>query len=108
MKDQKKKAVVITGASSGIGQATAQALARDGVNLVIAARDAAALHAVAKSCRELGADVLVVPTDVTDANQVKALAEAALAFGRIDVWVSNVGVGRSASSRRRPSKRTSR
>jgi short-subunit dehydrogenase len=58
MKDQKKKAVVITGASSGIGQATAQALARDGVNLVIAARDAAALHAVAKSCRELGAEFL--------------------------------------------------
>jgi short-subunit dehydrogenase len=88
-----KKTVVITGASSGIGQATAEAFAREGANLVIAARNAGALQSVAKTCRELGADVLVVPTDVTDANQVKALAEAALRLGTIDVWVSNVGVG---------------
>jgi short-subunit dehydrogenase len=88
-----KKTVVITGASSGIGQATAEAFAREGAHLVIAARNAGALQSVAKTCRELGAEVLVVPTDVTDANQVKALAEAALRLGTIDVWVSNVGVG---------------
>jgi short-subunit dehydrogenase len=88
-----EKVVVITGASSGIGQATAEAFAREGANLVIAARNAAALQAVAKTCRELGSDVLVVPTDVTDANQVKALVERALSFGAIDIWVSNVGVG---------------
>lgn len=91
--ENKAKVVVITGASSGIGQATAEAFARQGTKLVIAARNAAALQAVAKTCRELGADVLVVPTDVTDADQVKALAEAASNFGAIDVWVSNVGVG---------------
>jgi short-subunit dehydrogenase len=85
--------VVITGACSGIGQASAEAFALAGAKLVIAARDAAALQAVAKTCRELGADVLVAPTDVTDAYTVKALAEAALSFGAIDVWVSNVGDG---------------
>jgi short-subunit dehydrogenase len=85
--------VVITGASSGIGQATAEAFARTGARLVIAARNAVALQAVAKTCRGLGADVLVVPTDVSNADQVKAVAEAALSFGAIDVWVSNVGVG---------------
>lgn len=92
MKKQ-SEVVVITGASSGIGQATAETFARTGARLVIAARNAAALQAVAKTCRGLGADVLVVPTDVTNADQVKALAEAALSFGAIDVWVSNVGVG---------------
>lgn len=85
--------VVITGASSGIGQATALAFAREGAKLVLAARDAAALQQVAKSCREYGVDVLVAPTDVTDADAVRALAERAMSFGRIDVWVSNVGVG---------------
>ena len=85
--------VVITGASSGIGQATAEAFAREGAKLVIAARNADALQDVANKCRGFGADVLVVPTDVTNANEVKALAEAAERFGAIDVWVSNVGVG---------------
>jgi len=93
MRSLETKVIVITGASSGIGQATAEAFARGGARLVLAARNAAALQAVAKKCRELGADVLVVPTDVTDAAKVKELAQAALSFGRIDVWVSNVGVG---------------
>ena len=87
------RVVVITGASSGIGQATALAFAKAGARLVLAARDAAALQMVAKTCREIGSDVLVAPTDVTDAGAVRALAERAMSFGRIDVWVSNVGVG---------------
>ncbi|GGB62772.1 hypothetical protein GCM10011505_49240 [Tistrella bauzanensis] len=86
--------VVITGASSGIGRATAEAFARDGAQLVLAARDGAALEAVAGHCRVLGAATEVVATDVTDAAAVRHLASRALAFGgRIDVWVSNVGVG---------------
>jgi short-subunit dehydrogenase len=86
--------VVIMGASSGIGQATAEAFARRGVKLVLAARSEPALKAVAETCRTIGAEALVVPTDVTDAAAVKALAERALEFGgRIDVWVSNVGIG---------------
>ncbi|MEF0942465.1 SDR family oxidoreductase [Rhizobium sp. BR 362] len=85
--------VVITGASSGIGEATAEAFAAKGARLVLAARDASALQAVAKSCRDKGCDVLVAPTDVTDAAAVKNLAAKAMSFGSIDVWVSNVGVG---------------
>ena len=86
--------VVITGAGSGIGQATAEAFAKRGVRLVLAARSKPALEAVAETCRAFGSEVLVVPTDVTDAAAVKTLAERALEFaGRIDVWVSNVGVG---------------
>jgi short-subunit dehydrogenase len=86
--------VVITGASSGIGQATAEAFAREGARLVLAARGVEALERVAESCRTLGGEALVVPTDVTDADAVAALAGAARGFGgTIDVWVSNVGVG---------------
>jgi len=85
--------VVITGASSGIGQATAEALARRGSRLVLAARNAAALEEVAQNCRRLGGQATVVPTDVTDAAAVRTLAEKASAFGKIDVWISNLGVG---------------
>jgi len=89
----KNAVVVITGASSGIGEATALAFGRQGSRLVLAARDLDALSAVAKQCRRLGGEAIAVETDVTDANAVKRLAERAMTFGRIDIWVSNVGVG---------------
>ncbi|MBS7700403.1 MULTISPECIES: SDR family oxidoreductase [unclassified Chelatococcus] len=86
--------VVIMGASSGIGEATAEAFARFGARLILAARDGSALEAVAKRCRDMGAPALAIATDVTDPDAVKRLAGQALAFGgRIDVWVSNVGTG---------------
>ena len=86
--------VVLTGASSGIGRATAQAFAQRGSRLVLAARERRTLDMVAAECEQRGAAVLVVPTDVTDAAAVAALAAAAIqTFGRIDVWVNNVGVG---------------
>lgn len=86
--------VVITGASSGIGQATAEAFARRRARLVLAARGAEALGTVAARCRRLGAETIAVPTDVTDADAVHELARRAAAFGgTVDVWVSNVGVG---------------
>lgn len=87
--------VVITGASSGIGHATALAFAGRGARLVLAARDVETLAPVATACRSAGAaSTLVVPTDVTDAEAVERLSEAALGLhGHIDVWVNGVGVG---------------
>ncbi|MFB9392322.1 SDR family oxidoreductase, partial [Streptomyces coeruleoprunus] len=86
--------VVITGASSGIGRATAVAFARKGCPVVLAARRAEALEAVRRECeRHRGAEALVVPTDVTDAAAVDDLARRTVQrFGRIDVWVNSAAV----------------
>src|SRR3954447_10998807 len=86
--------VVITGASSGIGRATAHAFARRGASLVLAARRAEMLGEVERECAALGATTIGVPTDVTDEAQVEALGRRALErFGRTDVWFNNAGVG---------------
>ncbi|EKX67540.1 SDR family oxidoreductase [Streptomyces ipomoeae] len=86
--------VVITGASSGIGRATALAFARRGCAVVLAARRAEALEAVRQECeRHRGAEALAVPTDVTDAGAVDDLARRVTErFGRIDVWVNSAAV----------------
>ncbi|MGR3198057.1 MAG: SDR family NAD(P)-dependent oxidoreductase, partial [Paracoccus sp. (in: a-proteobacteria)] len=88
------RVVVITGASSGIGEATAMAFARERAILVLAARDLEATEAVARRCRARGAAALAVQADIGDIAHVRALADAACDFGGgIDVWVSNPGVG---------------
>jgi NADP-dependent 3-hydroxy acid dehydrogenase YdfG len=88
----KDKVIVITGASAGIGAATANEVARRGARVVLAARNAAQLEAVAKT---IGADrALVVPTDVTQREQNEALRDRAIErFGQIDVWFANAGRG---------------
>ena len=85
--------IVITGASSGIGRATAQAFARRGGTVVLAARREQALREAAAECERMGGRTLVVPADVTDEAAVQELARRAVeSFGRIDVWVNNAGV----------------
>jgi NAD(P)-dependent dehydrogenase (short-subunit alcohol dehydrogenase family) len=86
--------VVITGASSGIGAATARAMAARGSRLVLAARRERALEGVRADCASCGATAAIaVPTDVTDETAVAALARRAVEhFGGIDVWVNNAGV----------------
>src|SRR5581483_5965194 len=87
--------VVITGASSGIGRATALEFAGHGATLVLAARSELNLRKTAKVCKKTGAaDVLTVRTDTTDEGEVQELAsQAAEQFGRLDVWINNAGVG---------------
>lgn len=85
--------IVITGASSGIGAATAQELASRGATVVVAARSPEALNTVAEGCVAVGGRALSIPTDVTDPEAVRQLASRTVtAFGRIDGWVNNAGV----------------
>ncbi len=85
--------VVITGASSGIGKATAEAFAEQGADLVLAARNEEALNETAVLCRKFGVSVIAVPTDVSVTEDVLHLVDEALEFsGKIDYWVNNAGV----------------
>jgi NAD(P)-dependent dehydrogenase (short-subunit alcohol dehydrogenase family) len=82
--------VVITGASGGIGRATARRFARDGAKIALLARGRAGLEATAREIEELGGTALVLPTDVSDAVQVEAAAQAAeTTLGPIDVWIND-------------------
>jgi short-subunit dehydrogenase len=84
---------VVTGASSGIGRATALELARRGAGLVVAARREEPLVSLVDECKRHGAEALAVPTDVTDPGAVERLAERARErFGHVDAWVNNAGV----------------
>ncbi|WP_066412705.1 SDR family oxidoreductase [Halorubrum aethiopicum] len=84
---------VVTGASSGIGSATAESLATRGASVVLAARRRDELEALADRIEEGDGEALVVPTDVTDDDDIDELVEATLdEYGRIDILVNNAGV----------------
>src|SRR5215207_9336049 len=91
LKKLSDQVIVITGASSGIGLATAEAAAKAGAKLVLAARSDQALADIAG---RLGKDVVAVSCDVSDRAQVENVARTAVdRFGRIDTWVNNAGLG---------------
>jgi hypothetical protein len=98
---------VLTGASSGIGRATALAFAKKGALLVLASRDRENLREVAQDCEEAGGAATIVATDVTDAAAVQSLADAALAGS--GMWTSGSTTSawvRSVSLMKRPCKPT--
>ncbi len=86
------RVALITGASSGIGAGVARRFAREGARLVLAARRADRLEALAGELRGLGAEVLTRPTDVTDEQEVIGLYADAEAFGPVDILVNNAGM----------------
>lgn len=92
-KPLKEQVIVITGASSGIGRATALRLAGKGAKVVVSARRDEALDDLVEEIKVNGGDALSIPADVSIYTEVEALAQAALAaYGRIDTWVNNAGV----------------
>ena len=93
------KTILITGASSGFGEAIAIACAAEGANVSLVARREALLEAVAETAREAGGKALVCPADVSDDDQILAAIEKTrAAFGPIDVLVNNAGTNFAARS----------
>ena len=90
---QGPEVIMITGASAGVGRATARAFARRGAHVGLLARGREGLEGARRDVEELGGRALAVPTDVADPGQVEAAASAVEeAFGPIDVWVNNAMV----------------
>jgi NADP-dependent 3-hydroxy acid dehydrogenase YdfG len=89
----KNKIVVVTGASSGLGEATARLLSAQGATVVLGARRTDRLQSLAKDIEARGGKALAVATDVTQPEQVKALVDSAVrTYGRIDVMINNAGL----------------
>jgi len=87
------KAVVITGSTRGIGRAIAEACAQRGARVFVSSRSPEAVQATVAELSEQSAKVAGIACDVSEAGQVQALRDSALAeFGRIDAWVNNAGI----------------
>jgi NADP-dependent 3-hydroxy acid dehydrogenase YdfG len=92
--DLKGKIALVTGASSGIGEATARALANAGVLVGLAARRTSELKRIGKDIEATGGKVLILPSDLRDQTQIHAIiAETVNTLGGIDILVNNAGVG---------------
>ncbi len=93
MKDLRGRTAILTGASKGIGVYVARALAKEGTNLVLAARSVSALEAVREEVERLGVRAVAVPTDVGDRSALESLVERSRSeFGAIDILVNNAGI----------------
>jgi short-subunit dehydrogenase len=93
-----EQVVVIVGASTGLGRATALEFSRRGASVVLAARGEPELREVEQNIIGMGGKAFVVVTDVAEWDQVQALAQAAVAqFGRIDTWINNAAVAEYAT-----------
>ena len=91
------RVALVTGASRGIGASTAKILAQRGARVAMGARTVSDLQAVAASIQEKGGKALVVPCDVVDPSQVRAMIEAVTKkWGRLDILVNNAGLGTQA------------
>ena len=89
----KRKVIVITGASSGIGEAAAKHLSQLGATVVLGARRADKIVKLAKEIRDKGGKALAITADVTKRDQVKNLVDSAVKqFGRVDVILNNAGI----------------
>lgn len=86
------RVAIVTGASSGIGAATARELSRRGATVVLAARRPEQLDSQAEAIRSTGSDAVAIVTDLTDTVQVRSLVDRTMAeYGRVDILVNNAG-----------------
>jgi short-subunit dehydrogenase len=93
MRNLRGRTAILTGASKGIGVHVARALAKQGINLVLAARSASALEKVREEVERLGVRAIAVPTDVGDRSALESLVERSRSeFGAIDILVNNAGI----------------